>query len=227
MGAITRADGRWSSGRRSAFGAESHGNTASGALRPHAIPEYVRRAQAGDAAGFREIYEQHKRQVAIIVVRMAAGARDPEDVVQEAFIQVFRAIQGFRGESQFSTWLHRLVVNVTLHNMRTERRRGRRADLDAILEPRASPAEAPDERLASARRLRVMHGILQRMSERRRLVFVLHDLAGMRGAELSDAIGVPINTVRTRLFYARRELYAALAACAEFDDLSAELAAVG
>ena len=76
--------------------------------------EAIRRAQQGDAAAFERIYQLHSRRVYALCLRMVGNTADAEDLTQEAFLQLYRKIATFRGESAFSTWLHRLSVNVVL-----------------------------------------------------------------------------------------------------------------
>jgi len=80
--------------------------------------EAIRRAQAGDAAAFEFLYQMHSRRVYALCLRMVSNPADAEDLAQEAFLQLFRKIGTFRGESAFSTWLHRMTVNVVLMRLR-------------------------------------------------------------------------------------------------------------
>ena len=78
----------------------------------------IERAQQGDAEAFAVLYEKHKRRVYSLCLRMTANTGEAEDLAQEAFLQLYRKIATFRGESAFSTWLHRLAVNVVLMHLR-------------------------------------------------------------------------------------------------------------
>jgi RNA polymerase sigma-70 factor (ECF subfamily) len=130
---------------------------------------------------------------------------DLDDVVQEVFFQVFRSLPDFRGHSKFSTWLHRVTVNVVL----MIRRRARsRPVLTSEHAARHEPSEhqLPDQEMVRARRLAAFRRLLDRLSDKKRTVFVLHELEGMAPAEIAELVDCPVLTVRTRLFYARREL---------------------
>src|SRR5213078_3924679 len=83
--------------------------------------EAIRLAQAGDAAAFEFLYHMHSRRVYALCLRMVNNPPDAEDLMQEAFLQLFRKIGTFRGESAFSTWLHRMTVNVVLMRLRKSR----------------------------------------------------------------------------------------------------------
>lgn len=168
--------------------------------------ELLRRAGNGDATAFREVFVRHRSDVARLVYRMLNAPADLEDVVQEVFVQVFRSLKDFRGQSKFSTWLHRVTVNVVLMHRRSAKSR-------PVLAPEA-PQEMvpdehrllPDEEAEKAERLRAFQRLLGRLAEKKRIVFILHELEGLSPNEIADIVGAPVLTVRTRLFYARREL---------------------
>lgn len=166
----------------------------------------LRRAGAGDAAAFRELFVRHRADVARLVYRMLNAPSDLEDVVQEVFVQVFRSLKDFRGQSKFSTWLHRVTVNVVLMHRRSARSRPvltQEAPSELVADDRQP---LPDEEAERAERMRAFQRLLARLAEKKRVVFVLHELEGLAPAEISEIVGAPVLTVRTRLFYARREL---------------------
>lgn len=169
----------------------------------------VRRAQEGDAAAFRELFAVHKDRVASIVFRFLGQSADVDDVVQEVFLHVHRSLPRFRGESRFTTWLYRLTANVTKMHLRRRASRPRVVDVEVPDLPRhAEPPEGPDDALARQLRVRALYRLLERLSEKKRMVLVLHDLEGLPASEIAEVVEAPIMTVRTRLFYARRDLYA-------------------
>lgn len=169
----------------------------------------VRRAQEGDAAAFRDLFALHKDRVASIVFRFLGQSADVDDVVQEVFLHVHRSLPRFRGDSRFTTWLYRLTANVTKMHLRRRASRPRVVDVEVPDLPRhAEPPEGPDDALARQLRVRALYRLLERLSEKKRMVLVLHDLEGLPAAEIAEVVEAPIMTVRTRLFYARRDLYA-------------------
>lgn len=177
--------------------------------RPHMIDDgdaLVRSAAAGDPAAFRVLFTRHKSDVARLVYRMLNAPGDLEDVVQEVFVQVFRSLKDFRGQSKFSTWLHRVTVNVVLMHRRSARSR------PVLTEEMPGELVAddgqtlPDDDVERRERMRAFQRLLARLADKKRVVFVLHELEGMSPAEIADVVGAPVLTVRTRLFYARREL---------------------
>lgn len=168
----------------------------------------VRRAAAGDPEAFRALFLRHKSDVSRLVYRMLNAPADLDDVVQEVFVQVFRSLKDFRGQSKFSTWLHRVTVNVVLMHRRSARSRPVLAEeLPGELVADAGQT-LPDEEVDRRERMRAFQRLLARLADKKRIVFVLHELEGMSPAEIADVVGAPVLTVRTRLFYARRELEA-------------------
>jgi RNA polymerase sigma-70 factor (ECF subfamily) len=168
--------------------------------------DLVERAQRGDAAAFAELFRQHRGAVGRIAFRMLGPGADLEDAVQDVFVHVFRSLPDFRGQSKFSTWLHRVTVNVVLMIRRRARSRPTLVAEDRVSRETSDEGALPDEALARARRLEAFRGLLERLSEKKRTVFVLHELEGMGPAEIAQVVDCPVLTVRTRLFYARREL---------------------
>jgi len=140
---------------------------------------------------------------------MLGRTTDLEDLVQEVFLQVHRSLPSFRAESRLSTWIYRVTVNVALMHRRAAKNRpaAQLAEREPQLHDDAAP---PDEQLARRRRVEALYRLLDRMSDKKRTVYVLHEIEGLAPTEISRIVGAPVLTVRTRLFYARREVLAAL-----------------
>ncbi len=172
----------------------------------------IQRAQGGDEAAFNELFRRHRGDVSRLVHRVIGASPDVEDVVQDVFVHVYRSLPRFRGESKFSTWLYRLTVNVARMHLRRGRSRPRFVDVPVPEGPReAEPAETPDRAAERAERVRALYRLLDGLSEKKRMVLVLHDFEGVPAKEIAEMVEAPVLTVRTRLFYARKELYAAIA----------------
>ena len=187
-------------------------------------PAYVQRAREGDARAFQELFRSHRRDVARLVGRLLGPRPEVEDVVQEVFIQVFRSLPNFRGESRFTTWLHRVTVNVTLMHLRSARSRPRLGN-ELLEEPAAPEGSSPADHAARNQRLRALYKILDTLSDKKRAVFILHDLDGVPAAQIAAMVDSPVLTVRTRLFSARREVYAAMAEDPTLESIARDLAA--
>ncbi len=167
--------------------------------------EVIERARAGDASAFRELWAQHHRQVTRQLTFLVPRA-DLEDVVQDVFIEVFRSISRFEGKSAFTTWLYRVTVHVAMKS----RRRQTRGRLDLVDDLPDRPDEGPqpvDVTLSAERQARV-EALLEQLSPKKRAVLVMHDLQGIEAQQIAEVLETNVLTVRTRLFYARRELEA-------------------
>ncbi len=171
--------------------------------------ELVARARQGDRAAFTEIFRRHRGDVARLVHRMMG--RQPalvDDLVQEVFLQVHRSLGDFRGDARFSTWLHRVTVNVVLMARRAQQSRPQ--PTGEVPEDAPATALPPDEDTARLRRMAAFQRCIDKLADKKRTVFVLHDLEGMAASDVGEIVGAPVLTVRTRLFYARQELAAAM-----------------
>jgi RNA polymerase sigma-70 factor (ECF subfamily) len=186
-------------------GAEAPGADG-GALDAAREIELVARCQRGERSAFDELYRQYRQQVLRNLHRVLGPGADLEDTAQEVFIEVYRSIARFRGESRLGTWLYRVCANVAYHRIRTRKRKEPRS----VELPPTLTAHGPDpERAASDRSdLAVVHRILEALAPKKRMVFVLAELEGLEVEEIAQVVGVPRVTVRTRLHYARKEFHA-------------------
>lgn len=184
----------------------------------------VARFISGDAAAFSELFQRHQKDVARLVVRMLGSNGDVQDVVQEVFLQVFRSLPDFRGKSRLSTWIYRVAVNVVLMHRRAGRSRPVLAR-EELAPPPADPEPLPDEQVERSLRVAALERLMDRLSEKKRTVFVLHELQGLSPIDIADIVGAPVLTVRTRLFYARRELMTLIGREASLRYLCMDLAA--
>jgi RNA polymerase sigma-70 factor, ECF subfamily len=170
--------------------------------------EAIEKAKQGDAQAFEVLYNLHKRRVYSLCLRMTANAAEADDLTQEAFLQLYRKIATFRGESAFSTWLHRLAVNVVLMRLR---KKG--LSVVPIEETTETEEEAPkkdlgaeDTRLAaSIDRLQLQRAI-ERLPPGYRSIFVLHDVEGYEHNEIAELVGCSIGNSKSQLHKARLKL---------------------
>src|SRR5258708_19721762 len=167
--------------------------------------EMVARCQRGEGAAFRQLFLRHRTEVARLVFRMVGPRADLEDIIQEVFLQVHRSLKDFRGQSKFTTWLQGVQVNVGLMHKRAARSRPQLVH-PQVDETRADARLAPDEDVARLERMRAFRRVIDKLAEKKRTVFLLHELEGLSPAEISKIVCAPVLTVRTRLFYALREL---------------------
>ena len=173
-------------------------------------PEAIRLAQAGDAAAFEFLYGLHGRRVYALCLRMVGNPSDAEDPMQEAFLQLFRKIGTFRGESAFSTWLHRMTVNVVL--MRLRKRSLPVSSLEETTEPdeeTGGPRKdigAPDLKLSGAVDRVNLERSIDKLPPGYRTVFVLHDVQGYEHNEIAGIMGCSVGNSKSQLHKARTKL---------------------
>ena len=172
--------------------------------------EAIRLAQQGNAAAFERIYRLHSRRVYALCLRMVGNTTEAEDLTQEAFMQLFRKIHTFRGESAFSTWLHRLAVNVVL--MKLRRKTLAEGSLEEMTEPdeeTGGPGKeigGPDLRLTgSIDRVNLQRAIDQ-LPPGYKSVFVLHDIQGYEHNEIAEIMECSIGNSKSQLHKARMRL---------------------
>ncbi len=171
--------------------------------------EAIDRAKQGDAESFEMLYGLHKRRVYSLCLRMTGNTAEAEDLTQEAFLQLYRKISTFRGESAFSTWLHRLAVNVVLMHLR---KKGLpEISLDEALEPQQE--DGPKKDIGA--RDNVLAGSIDRVNLERaieslppgyRIIFVLHDIEGYEHNEIAEMMGCSIGNSKSQLHKARMKL---------------------
>jgi RNA polymerase sigma-70 factor, ECF subfamily len=172
--------------------------------------EAIRLAQQGDAAAFERLYRLHSRRVYSLCLRMVGNTAEAEDLTQEAFLQLFRKIATFRGESAFSTWLHRLAVNVVL--MKLRKKSGTETSLEEVTEPdeeSGGPRRdfgGPDLTLSgSIDRLNLQRAVEQ-LPPGYKAVFVLHDMQGYEHNEIAKIMNCSIGNSKSQLHKARMRL---------------------
>jgi RNA polymerase sigma-70 factor, ECF subfamily len=173
--------------------------------------QLIEAAQRGDRVAFRKLFEAHSGQVTRLLCRLIPRA-DVEDVGQEVFLHVHRSLGTFRGDARFTTWLYRLTLNIARMHLRKQRSR---PSLTLTPDEEGGPlerseSETPLSLSERGERLEALSRLLDRLSEKKREALVLHDFQGLSAEEIADVVEAPVMTVRTRLFYARKELYAAL-----------------
>lgn len=172
--------------------------------------EIIKRAQNGDHAMFEQLYRLHSRRVYAVCMRMVKDPAEAEDLTQEAFMLLYRKIHTFRGESAFSTWLHRLAVNRVLMCLR-------RKSLPAVSleEPLDANETSGPPAIDLGCRDSILEGALDRINLERcikrlptgyRTIFVLHDVQGYKHQEIADILGRSVGDSKSQLHKARAQL---------------------
>ena len=179
----------WSDGRSEAEPQEDRSARGDGDL--------VRRAAEGDVEAYEMLYRRHVGRVHALCLRMTRDRSEAEELTQETFIRVWERLGSFREESAFSTWLHRVAVNVVIAELR---RRGRWRERflagDAAEVGAPAPAFAPGSDLDLER-------AIAGLSPQARLVFLLHDVEGYKHGEIAELTGLAVGTSKAHLHRAR------------------------
>ena len=167
--------------------------------------ELAQRSAAGDTTAFEEIYHRHFRRVYALCLRMMGNPTEAEDMTQDVFLQLFNKIGMFRGDSAFTTWLHRMTVNQVLMHFRKRSTRSEKLTDEGetpiqIVQGTANPNKMPVvDRIALER-------ALQQLPNGYRTVFVLHDIEGYEHFEVADMLGIAEGTSKSQLHKARLKL---------------------
>jgi RNA polymerase sigma-70 factor (ECF subfamily) len=166
----------------------------------------IRRAIDGDQAAMRALWIRHAPHVDTVVRRLVGNDVDlAADIAQEVWIQIFRALPGYRGDSQFATWAHRITVNRTLNALRRIRRL---ANLETEVEENTASVEPDTERSFLAASI---DEAAARLSPGARAVFLLHDVEGYTHEEIALELGITTGGSKSQLFKARAKLRRLLA----------------
>jgi len=156
-------------------------------------------AAAGDLRAFERVYQTHLPKVSSLVRRMTGG-RDSDELTQDVFVRLWQKIGSFRGDSAFSTWLHRLAVNVVIERFRADTtRRNRHYDGETIFETLAAPMRSGDLSMD-------FETALARLPEGAREIFVLHDVEGYKHHEIATLLEISAGTSKAQLHRARMML---------------------
>ena len=159
----------------------------------------------GDLESFEELFKLHHRRVYAVCLRMTGNSAEAEDLSQEVFVQVFRKLDTFRGESAFTTWLHRLTVNHVLMHFRKNRSRKEQLTEDGELPEQVIKARNVITSFAILDRLALDEAILK-LAPGYRAVFILHDIEGLQHIEIANILGCSVGTSKSQLHKARMKM---------------------
>ncbi|MBL8915999.1 MAG: RNA polymerase sigma factor [Archangium sp.] len=168
----------------------------------------VDRIKKDDVLAFEELYRLTRDDVARTLFHLVGRRPDLEDLIQDTYVRLLKAVPSFRGDSQFRTFLFRVCANVALMNLRWWRRR--KEDLTAELPEGIDQGADPERCAQAAQAQRLVQQALSKLTAKKRIVFVYHELCGMGPEEIAQTIGASYNTVRSRLHHARLEFTEAL-----------------
>lgn len=158
--------------------------------------ELIALFSAGDASAFEELVRRHEQRIYNLCLRMLGRPEDARDATQEAFLAALKKLSSFRGEARFATWLHRVAVNACYDILR---RRQRRPEDELPEEPGPAPGDLAE---SAAEAIDVREALLK-IPEDFRVVLILHDVHDIGYDEVSETLGIPVGTVKSRLHRAR------------------------
>src|SRR4051812_12012685 len=181
-------------------------------LDPADEADLIARCRADDRGAHDELYHRFRKAVAGNLYRVLGDRTDLDDLVQEVFVIAFRGLERFRGDARLSTWLYRICVNVALGRIRMRKRRPMAIGVDnldtAVFDPSLTERpEQPDRSLERRQDQARVYAALEKLAPKKRIVLYLHEIEGLDLKEIAYLVDSNPVTVRTRLFYARREFY--------------------
>lgn len=168
----------------------------------------IERIRHGDLVAFDRLYRHTREDVARTLFHLVGRHAEIEDLLQDTYIRLLKAVRSFRGECAFRTFLYRVCANVALSHLRWRRRRPE--ELMDVLPDAESAQRTPEEEAQRKQAVQLVHAALEKLSAKKRIVFVYHQLLGMKPEEIAEAVGTSVNTVRSRLHHARLEFQDAL-----------------
>jgi RNA polymerase sigma-70 factor (ECF subfamily) len=180
--------------------------------------ELVQRTRARDLDAYAELMQRYQRRIYALVYNMTGNNEDTEDLIQDIFLKAYSALEKFQGKSSFYTWVYRIAVNRTINFVKKRKKRQAASlnDVDSGIERdeayvELSSRSTPFRDARNSEIFEKLNAALQKLSEKHRAVVVMHDIEGIPHDRIAEIIGVSSGTVRSRLFYARRQLQADLA----------------
>jgi RNA polymerase sigma-70 factor, ECF subfamily len=164
----------------------------------------------GNTAAFGVLVRRHQERLYNSVYRLVENAEDAQDVVQEAFLNAYQSLDGFKGDAQFFTWLYRIAVNTAI-SLKRKRRAMVRMETGCNGEPSLEPLDRsaesrPGYALEQAEQETRVHQALSRLSPEHRAVLIMKDMEGQKYETMAEVLQVPVGTIRSRLHRARLEL---------------------
>ncbi len=176
--------------------------------------QLIERAKAGDGAAAAELVERFQHRIYTLCVRLLGNRDDAEELTQETLVKALTGLERFDGRASLSTWLHRIATNACYSRMRSDtvRTRGRVAWPEIGEPTAASRVQRSDAGVDASQRRRDVAAALEGLQSEHRVVLVLRDVQGLEYEQLAEVLGVPVGTIKSRLFRARVALREAIEA---------------
>ena len=175
--------------------------------------ELVERVRKGDDRAFEMLVLVYQERIFRLIRRMLNHREGVEDLAQEVFLRAYRSLDGFRGQSSFYTWLYKIALNTCRNYYRTMGRRpeGSVVDSESLIDGMESATPNPEAEAVRSELWDTVQGSLQELPPEQREAVVLCDLEGLSYEEMASVIGIPVGTVRSRVFRGRKALQQRLA----------------
>jgi len=178
----------------------------------------VEKVRQGVVEAYDILVRRYQERIYATIYHMTSNHEDANDLVQETFIKAFKALNSFKGDSSFYTWIYRIAVNKTINFLKQRKNRVQMSLNDVDFNAEHDPdlialvsERTPRRDLNIAELQEKLNGALQKLSEHHRMVVTLHDIQGLSHEEIGKIMDCNVGTVRSRLFYARQQLQAHLA----------------
>ena len=178
--------------------------------------ELVQRVQRGDSAAFDLLVRKYQHRIVALIGRYVGDWSECQDVAQETFLRAYRALDGFRGDAQFYTWLHRIAVNTAKNHLVASNRRPPGADIDVADAEQFDSAirlrdnDTPERELMRQQVEQTVLRAVEALPEDLRQAITLREVEGMSYEDIAERMDCPIGTVRSRIFRAREAIDEAL-----------------
>lgn len=174
--------------------------------------ELVKRVQGGDKTAFDVLVRKYQHRIGAVIGRFVHDYAESQDIAQETFIRAYRALNNFRGDAQFYTWLYRIAVNTAKNHLVSMKRRPPTSDVDADDAEhyegayRMHDSDTPEHELLREEIARTVSEVVAALPEELRQAITLREMEGLSYEEISETMDCPIGTVRSRIFRAREAI---------------------
>ena len=184
--------------------------TAEAAALTDPLRSLAEAARDGEARAFTQLYERTREMAWRVLYRVVGNSPDLEDLLQESYLQLLKALKGYRGDARTTTFLHRVCVNVGLMHLRSKRRRPE-DPVEEMPDQHAPAEQSPESHAQVKQAYSLAQQALAKLSSEKADVFVYHELLGLKPEEIAELVDCPVNTVRSRLNRARVDFTEAVA----------------
>jgi RNA polymerase sigma-70 factor (ECF subfamily) len=176
--------------------------------------QLISRLKHGDSRSFAELVEAYQERIINVCYAFTHNQQDAEDVAQEVFIEIFQAIDKFRGDARLSTWINRIAINRSLDLLRKKKRKKRTARLQSIFgitgsadEPAAPQTASPDYKYEQGERARILQAAVKSLPENQGIAITLSQYQGYDNNEIAEIMGMTVSAVVSLLHRAKKNLY--------------------